>query len=213
MKTLNTPEYIFMVLLLICISITGCKQNETSMFDDHYLFIEYGLCNAAEPGELYVNLPYGGSFESKLEGFLFDEAKLALKVDTAFLNSVSELDFKLDVSDKFLFGGYYMMTPNTNKVGCLVAEKNFDFRDSLLSYARWYWQSSSQSLYYIKMADCSPQGEAKILFDNKEIFLKPNEVFSDTITFSHHSSDIECIKDIITIKNHGFIKKENVSYY
>jgi hypothetical protein len=73
----------------------------------------------------------------------------------------------------------------------------------------------------IKFLDCTTWGEVKILFSAlssiqgdyyQEFTLSSNEIYNSAL-LSLIVSNTTKVEYIITIKNHGFIKKEDISYY
>jgi hypothetical protein len=177
--------------------------------NNHFLFLEYGMYVEGEYKEdspkLHVYADGGCYF--------FDEEDYRIRI-------IMPDDIKIDNSDKFVFGKYVNTESSSSdvlamgKIGkSLTGQQSFYKIDTLTALP------FSTNNYEIKMIDCSSKGEAKVLFNNKEITLRPNEIFYDTLTYFDVTLNINgttysynFIKDIVVIKNVGFMNKTYIIY-
>lgn len=172
--------------------MVGCGEgiNNPNFWDGNknsYLFIEYLSCDNRIT-----------NFDEYKQAYFFDENTRTLKVDKDMKEYISG-------HGNFMLGGYSIIH-NGNDL-----ENNYWIH----SYGELHSEvlrCSSNNIYsfreyVVNHHNCSPQGEVEMILDvrmqSKRITLKPTETFIDTVNVSSLST-------IITIKNHGFIKKENV---
>ena len=192
----------------------GCESVPTKLVDsseEAFIFLEYGICTEGEfkEGSLKFHIDaYGGIYS-------FDEENYSIIIDPRM---ITPDNVKIDESDKFIFGKYENINYGDpdGMLACgdlsesLITQKSFYKVDTLTS------RFSARS-YEIKMIDCSSSGEAKVLFDNKEITLKLNETFRDTLTYpdtilniNGGTYSLNFLRDIVIIENVGLIKKTDV---
>jgi hypothetical protein len=205
-------KIIFMDLLCMLFIFAGCYDisiNSELCSEETFLFLEYGMYVEGKYKEgsptLYVYANGGCYF--------FDEKNYRISI-------VIPDDIKIHNSDKFVFGKYVNTESNSRDVlvrgkteKSLTSQKSFYKIDTLSAFP------FSTNDYEIKMIDCSSEGDAKVLFNNKKITLKPKETFCDTLTYLDITLNINgttysynFTKDIVVIKNVGFMNKTYVIY-
>jgi hypothetical protein len=181
-----------------CYDISNsCEPEANSEFS----FLEYGMYTEADIGPLVM-----GDFGC----YYFDRGNYSIKV-------YMPDDVQIDKSDKFIFGKHARSESSSlyalaigDITESLTTQKSFCKVDTLTS-------PFSARSYEIKMIDCSSSGEAKILFNNKEITLKLKETFRDTLTYPDtilniygETYSLNFLRDIVIIENVGLIKKTAV---
>jgi hypothetical protein len=207
-------KIIFMGLLCMLFMLVGCDgvPNNPGISEDnsYFIFLEYGMYNEGEykDGSLRLHINGDGGC------YFFDEKNYRIRI-------IMPEDVKIDNSDKFVFGKY-VNTESNNSRDLLVSGKtnlSLTGQESFYKIDTLSARPFSVNNYEIKMIDCSSKGEAKVLFNNKEITLKPNEIFCDTLTYLDVTLNIygatysyNFIKDIVVIKNVGFMKKTYITY-
>jgi hypothetical protein len=195
----------------------GCESVPTKPVDsseEAFIFLEYGICTEGEfkEGSLKFHIDaYGGIYS-------FDEENYSIIIDPRM---ITPDNVKIDESDKFIFGKYENINYGDpdGRLACgdlsesLITQKSFYKVDTLTS-------RFSEKCYEIKMVGCSSSGEAKLLLNNKEITIRPQEIFVDNFTYPDVTFTFpwgttyyfNSLKDIVIIKNMGFIKKTAIVY-
>ena len=208
-------KMLFILSLSILFMFAGCESVPTNPVDsseEAFIFLEYGICTEGEfkEGSLKFHIDaYGGRY-------FFDKENVVLYIDTR-MNDIDHI--QIDKSDKFIFGKYENINYGDpdSRLACgdlpesLTTQKSFYKIDTITS-------RFSEKCYEIKMVECSSNGEAKILLNNKEITIRPQETFIDNFTYPDVNFTwgttyyFNSLKDIVVIRNMGFIKKTAIVY-
>jgi hypothetical protein len=222
--------FLFVVLLCISFIIASCEDTNKPELpidlnnDNYFLFIEHETVTSVEfkeGSEHYFPNDIGQMIQ-----YSFDKDKRSLRVDTELFSHYE--NFRIDTA-KFILGRNFFLESNLDKPkrAYLNSERYMDGNSGYGNHIFSEFASALSPHYRFKKIDCSSQGEIQIGFRSspfdynyKEFTLQPNEVFYDSIVYKDYVTNIggttysyNFIKDVTTIKNHGFIKKSDVSYY
>ena len=209
MKHNSILKVLLVFLLSILFMFAGCgdiSNNPEGSSGGNFLFLEYGMYTEGEFKEGTMGfsiISCGGVYD-------FDKENYCIRL-------LMPDRVQIDKTDKFIFGKYYNIeyssryVLNSGKITeSLTTQKSFYKVDTLIG-------RFSEKRYEVKMIDCGSSGEAKVLFNNKEITLKPNETLHDTLTYQdvtlNDTYHLNFLRDIVVIKNVGFIKKTAIVNY
>ena len=203
-------------IIIFCLGFISCKETNEPVIDepnipnepqfgyfkDDFVFIEYDVLTSWSTKGNIGTFVYQDSF---FDYDFSDHNVLKIKQSHFIIPAI-------DSETKLLIGTLYHYTPECGQGsgGIVIPFKNYYSVDTLCVY------DFPQLKHRVEILGCDNECVVTFKLDDNLFELKPNEVYVDTFTvqdFHMRGLDYNFAKNVVSIKNSGLIKKNNVIIY
>ena len=198
---------ILITVLVLSFMLVGCGG--TDPYSDSYLFIECELNSTIELADA------GSMMDSSSDiAYSYDAEKMSIVVNS----EVNEFNLngmgKIGETDRAILGLTMTLKFNDETItGNMLTTP--ETLDKLIA------ESGMESFYTLKplFGEYGSKGELKVSLNNKELKVKPTETVTESEEYENHTIDmagmvfpVDYLKNVVVVKNIGFVKKEAVVF-